>query len=75
MSVALMVSEEEILTVDRVYILPVLKSQLDGRKRRMSVEIVVEVVVFKKLQDLINSLVSCHRFRLSRSVCESDVRL
>ena len=40
MSVALVISEEKILAVCRVYVLPILKRKLDSRERRMSVKLI-----------------------------------
>ena len=59
-----MISEEEVLAVDRINIFPIFKGQFDCREWRMSMELIGQVVIFEEFQDLINSLVSCHRFRL-----------
>ena len=57
-AVALVVPEEKILAMDGVYILPVLQSELDGRKGRMGVKLVAEAVLLKEVQDLGNSFIS-----------------
>ena len=64
MAVSFMVSEEEILAVDRIYLLPVFKSQLDRGERRMGMEFIFQTVLLKMAEDFIYSGCSCHLFRL-----------
>ena len=63
-TVALMVPEEQVLAVDRINILPVLKSQLYRRKRRMCMKFKTETMLLEKVQDLGYTWVICHFVRL-----------
>jgi hypothetical protein len=63
-TVALVVAEEEVLAVNRIDIFPIFKRQFDCREWRMSMEFIGQVMIFEEFQDLINSLISCHRFML-----------
>jgi hypothetical protein len=55
MSVSLMVAEEKVLAMYRVYFLPVLEGKLDGRKGRMGMKLIAEAMLLKEVQDLGNS--------------------
>ena len=57
MSVALMVTEKQILAMDRIYFFPILKGKLDGRKRRMSMKLITEAMLLKEGKNLGNSLI------------------
>lgn len=64
MSVAFMITEEEVLAMNRIYLLPIFESKLDRRKRRMSVDLITEAMLFQKFQDLCDSFFSRHFPRL-----------
>ena len=64
MSVALVVAEEEVLAMDRIYILPIFKSQFYSRERRMGMELIIKSVLLKKGKHFIYARVSCHLLRL-----------
>jgi hypothetical protein len=59
-----MITEEEILAMDRVYLLPVLECKFDGRKRRMGMEFILKAMLFQMAEHLVYSLVACHLLRL-----------
>ena len=52
-----MVTEEEVLAVGRVDLLPIFQRQLDGRERRMCMKLIAEAVLLKEVQDLGDSFV------------------
>jgi hypothetical protein len=56
-AVALMVTEEEVLAVGRVDLLPIFQRQLDGREGRMRMKLIAEAVLLKEVQDLGDSFV------------------
>ena len=56
-AVAFMVTEEEVLAVGRVDLLPIFQRQLDGRERRMRMKLIAEAVLLKEVQDLGDSFV------------------
>ena len=56
-TVALMITEEEILAVGRIYLLPIFQRQLDRRERRMRMKLIAEAVLLKEVQDLGDSFV------------------
>ncbi len=63
-AVTLMVPEEKVLAVNRIDFLPIFQSKLDGRKRRMSMELIAEAMLLKEGQDLGYTCVIYHLFRL-----------
>jgi hypothetical protein len=64
MAVAFVISEKEVLAMDRIYLLPVFQGKLYRRKRRMGMEFILEGMLFQEEKHLVYSLVSCHLFRL-----------
>lgn len=52
MAVSLMIPEKEILAVSGIYILPIFKRKLDGRKRRMGMKLISEAMLCKEGNDL-----------------------
>jgi len=56
MPVSLMISEEKVLAVYGIYLLPVLKGELDGRKGRMGMKLIAEAMLLKESKDLGNSI-------------------
>ena len=56
-AVTFMVTEEEVLAVGRVDLLPIFQRQLDGRERRMCMKLITEAVLLKEVQDLGDSFV------------------
>jgi hypothetical protein len=64
MTVSLMVAEEKVLAMYRIDVLPILKSQFYGRKRRMGIKFILKSVSFQEVQNFVYSIVSRHRLRL-----------
>ena len=64
MSVTLVITEKEVLAMDGIYLLPIFKSQLYRRKRRMCMKFICQSVLFEKGEDFVYSWISCHLFRL-----------
>jgi hypothetical protein len=64
MAVSFMISEEEILAMDGIYILPVFQSKFDRRKRRMGVKLIFQTMLLKMAEHFVYSCDSCHLFRL-----------
>ena len=64
MPVALVVTEKQILAMGGIYLLPIFKGKFDGRKRRMRMKLVIEAMIFKEGQDLVDTWVSCHLLML-----------
>ena len=62
MPVALVIAEEEVLAMDGIYLLPVFESELDRRKRRMSVDFISESVPAEKVKDFRYSFFGSHHF-------------
>jgi hypothetical protein len=56
-AVAFMVTEEEVLAVGRVDLLPIFQRQLYSRERRMRMKLIAEAVLLKEVQDLGDSFV------------------
>jgi hypothetical protein len=54
MPVALVIPEEKVLAMSRIYILPILKRKLDGRKRRMTMSVILYPILLQKSVYLIN---------------------
>jgi hypothetical protein len=52
MAVSLVIAEEQVLAMCRIYLLPVLQGQFNGRKRRMRVHLVSQTILLKKVQHL-----------------------
>jgi hypothetical protein len=63
-TVSLMITEKEILAMDRIYLLPIFKSKLDCRERRMGMQFILQSMFIKMGQHLVYSWNSCHLFRL-----------
>lgn len=63
-TVSLMVSEEQILAMGGINLLPILQCQFYRRKRRMGMEFIFKSVPLKELKNLIYSSVTCHLLRL-----------
>jgi hypothetical protein len=57
MAVSLMVAEEKILAMGRIYLFPVFQRQLDCRQRRMCMKLIAEAVLLKEVEDLGDSFV------------------
>jgi hypothetical protein len=64
MTVALVITEEQVLAMGRIDFLPIFQSQLDRRKRRMSMKLISEAVLLEEVQDLGYSVVMHHLDRL-----------
>ena len=64
MSVAFMISEKQILTMYGIYIFPILQSQFDCGKRRMSVEFITYIMQFKEVEDFLDFIILYHLFKL-----------
>ena len=64
MAVALVVAEEKVLAMGRIYLLPVFEGELDGRKRRMRMKLIIKAMIFKEGQDLVDAWISCHLLML-----------
>ena len=64
MAVALMVAEEKVLAMNRVYVLPILQSQFDGRKRRVDMKFIIKGMILQKAEHLVYSWIACHLLRL-----------
>jgi hypothetical protein len=64
MSVSLVITEEEILAMDRIYLLPIFQSKLYCRKRRMGMQFIPQSMLIKMVEHLVYSRDSCHLFRL-----------
>jgi hypothetical protein len=52
MAVSLVIAEEQVLAMRRIYLLPILQGQLNGRKGRMRVHLISQTVLLKKVQHL-----------------------
>jgi hypothetical protein len=63
-AVSLVVSEEEVLAVDRINVLPVFKRQLDCRERRMRMKLIAESMLLKEVKYLGYTWVIYHLLRL-----------
>jgi hypothetical protein len=63
-AVSLVVSEEEILAVDRINVLPIFQCQLDCRERRMRMKLIAEAVLLKEVKHLGYTWVIYHLLRL-----------
>jgi hypothetical protein len=63
-AVSLVVSEEEVLAVDRINVLPVFKRQLDCRQRRMRMKLIAESMLLKEVKYLGYTWVIYHLLRL-----------
>ena len=50
MPVAFVITEEEVLAVDRIYLLPLFQRQLYRRKRRMSMKFIAQAVLLEEVQ-------------------------
>ena len=59
-----MVAEKQILAMHGIYVLPVLQSQFDCRKRRMRMKLIAEAVLLKEVQHLGYTYVICHLLML-----------
>ena len=57
MPVSLMISEEKVLAMNGIYLLPVLEGQLDCRKGRMGMKLIAEAMLLKEGKHLGNSLI------------------
>ena len=64
MTVSLVIAEKQILAMGGIYLLPIFKCELDGRKRRMCMKLVVKAMIFKEGQNLVDTWVSCHLLML-----------
>ena len=64
MAVTLMVAEEEVLAMDGIYVLPVLKGQFDGWKRRMDMEFIIKGMLLQEAEHLVYSWIACHLLML-----------
>jgi hypothetical protein len=53
MAISLVVTEEQVLAMCRIDLLPVLQGQFNGRKRRMRVHLIGQTVLLKKVQHLL----------------------
>jgi hypothetical protein len=54
MPVALVIPEEKILAMSRIYILPIFECKLNGRKRRMTMSVILYPILLQKSVYLIN---------------------
>ena len=64
MTVTLVVAEEEILAMYRIYLLPVFESLLYCRERRVCMKFIAESMLFKKAQNFSYTWVICHLLKL-----------
>ena len=64
MAVSLMVAEEEVLAMDRIYVLPIFQGQFDGRKRWMDMEFIIKGMLLQKTEHIVYSWIACHLLML-----------
>ena len=64
MPVSLMISEEKVLAMNGIYLLPIFQSKFYGRKRRMGMKLIAEAVLLKEGKDLGDAWIFYHLFRL-----------
>jgi hypothetical protein len=71
-AVSLMITEEKVLAMGRIYFFPIFQSQLNGRKRRMGMKLIAEAMLFKEGKHLGDSFVFHYLLRLFAKWVGSD---